>query len=118
MKKMTPLEIFNDFTELVKRIFSFLEDRGFTVEVGKPVAREMSIKYSRPETIIRIHYEVGSGPWITFAKKEANTWCDLNLVTGRKKTNKELLISDFPHYSKPELANELEHSAKAVIKAI
>ncbi|MBK8125706.1 MAG: hypothetical protein IPK56_03175 [Elusimicrobia bacterium] len=118
MKKMTSLEIFNDFTELVKKNFSFLENKGFTVEVGKPVAHEMSIKYSRPETLIRVHYEIGSGPWVTLTQKKGNDWHNLNLIAETNKTNNKLLNNDTLLYAKSDLTKELDLWAKAVLQAI
>ncbi len=118
MKKMISSGIFNDFTELVKKIFSFLENRGFTVEVGKPVAHEMSIKYSRPETIIRVHYEIGSGPWVTLTQKKGNDWHNFNLIAETNKTNKQSSNSDPVHFPKSELTKDLELWAKAILQAI
>jgi hypothetical protein len=121
MKKMISSDIFNDFTELVKKIFSFLENRGFTVEVGKPVAHEISVKYSRPETIIRVHYEIGSRPWVTFTKEKNGKWEDELLKKRFNKSDADFLKSGSPSflaYSKPMLEKELTIWAKALREAL
>lgn len=123
MTDRSNLPVFKNFFNCVERSFGFLIKDGFVFERRPVTGFETGVFYSKPDIVVRIEFEHGSGPWVSISKRQGNKWETTPLHEALKNGQPEL-FSEMP--SRPaKTESEVEEAIslwakglKAIIKSL